>query len=183
VKKSKFMGVKREEVLDFLLGKISPEKMPAAFNVALEFDVNLKLSTGNTIQLVSGPNELLIEGENGKIRVNRGTLTGKPVEEIDKDPKAKQEIEELMAQIYGGSRPADKLGHMQNFFDCIRNGKPPVANVDDHVRAVNACHLANMALVTGRKVSYDPAAGNFGRDAEANRLMSRKQRAPYAIEL
>jgi hypothetical protein len=126
---------------------------------------------------------LLIEGENGKIRVNRGSLTGKPVEEVDADAKAKMEIEELMAEIYGGELPPPGLSHMQNFFDSIRRNKPPVANVPDHVRAVNACHLANLALLTGRKVCYDPAAENFGADAEANGLMKRTRREAYDIKV
>ena len=184
----KFMAVEREKVLDFLLGKVRAKKMPVAYNVVSEFDVDIKLSTGNTIQLISGQNELLIEGENGRIRVNRGKadkggLTGKPVEEIDADPKAKQEIEQLMAEIYGGSLPAEKLGHMQNFFDGIRNGKQPVANVPDHVRSVNACHLANIAMLVNRKVRWDAHQQQFVDDAEANLLIRRKQRKPYTIEV
>jgi len=177
----RLMAVEREKVLGFLLGKVPATEMPVAYNVAHEFDVDIKLSTGNVIKLISGPNELLIEGENGKIRVNRGGLTGQPVEQIDADPQAKQEIEELMAQIYGGELPPAGLSHMQNFFDGIRSNKQPVANVTDHVRAVNACHLANMALLTGRKICYDPAAGDFGTDAEANKLMKRARRSSYEI--
>jgi myo-inositol 2-dehydrogenase / D-chiro-inositol 1-dehydrogenase len=177
----KFMAVEREQVRDFLLGKVPAQDMPVAYNVAYEFDVDIKLSTGNVIKLISGPNELLIEGEEGRIRVNRGSLTGQPVEDVDADPQAKQEIEELMAKLYGGSLPAKDLGHMRNFFDCMRSGKQPVANVPDHVRAVNACHLANIALLTGRQVTYDPVAGNFGNDAEANGLMKRARRAAYDI--
>jgi predicted dehydrogenase len=185
---AKWMFVDRQTDLDFLLGRISAKDMPVAYNVAYEFDVDLKLSTGNTIKLISGPNELLIEGEDGRIRVNRGRgdrggLTGKPVEEIDADPKAKQEIEELMAQIYGGELPAMKLGHMQNFFDCIKSGKQPVANVPDHVRSVNACHLANIAMLTGRKVIYDPATGKFVGDDEANGLRKRARRPEYDIHV
>ncbi|MCL4190763.1 MAG: Gfo/Idh/MocA family oxidoreductase [Thermoguttaceae bacterium] len=178
-----FMAVEREKVLAFLLGKIPPQEMPQAYNVAYSFDVDLTLSTGNVIKLVSGPNELLIEGERGRIRVNRGSLTGKPVEEVDADPKAKQEIAELMAKIYGGELPREPLAHMRNFFDCVKNGRPPVANVADHVRAVNACHLANIALVTGRKVTCDPKAGEFPGDAEATALMKRPRRAEYDIEI
>ena len=118
----------------------------------------------------------MIEGENGRIRVNRNGLTGKPVEDIDADPKAREEIEGMMLEIYGGPVPGGGAPHMQNFFDCIQNGKQPVANVPDHVRAVNACHLANIALLAGRKVVYDPAAGNFGDDAVANGLIRRKRR-------
>ncbi len=179
----KFMGVEREKVLAFLSGKVPANEMPQAWNVAHEFDVAITLSTGHIIQLISGENELRIEGEDGRIRVNRGLLTGKPVEEVDKDPKAKKEIEELMAQIYGGSLPSGGLPHMQNFFDCIKSGKQPVANVPDHVRSVNACHLANIALLTGRKVAYDPKAGNFGNDAECNGLMKRARRPEYDIEI
>lgn len=177
----KFMAVEREKVRDFLLGKVSPKQMPLAYNVAHEFDVDIKLSTGNTIKLVSGPNELVIEGENGKLRVNRGGLNGKPAEDVAADPKAQKEIEELMTEIYGGSLPVEPLAHMRNFFDCIASGKQPVANVPDHVRAVNACHMANMALLAGRKVQFDPVAGNFGSDAEANALMKRPRRAEYDI--
>jgi hypothetical protein len=172
------MGVEQPKVLDFLLGKIKPKDMPHAFNVAYSFDVDVKLSTGNTIKITSGENQLLISGELGKIRVNRGTLTGKPVEDIDADPKAKQEIEDLMAKLYGGELPT---GHMKNFFDCVRSGKQPVANVKDHVRAVNACHLANIALVTGRGVKFDPSTQKFSGDDEANKLIGRKNREGYEI--
>lgn len=176
--KGEFMGTTREQSLGLLLGKIPPKEMPVAWNVAYSFDVNIKLSTGNSIQLVSGPNELLIEGDRGKIRVNRGSLTGKPVEDVDADPKAKQEIEELMAKIYGGDLPK---GHMNNFFECVRNGKAPVANVRDHVRAVNATHLANIALLTGRRIQYNPSTMSFTGDAEANQLVRRVKRAGYEI--
>ncbi len=137
----------------------------------------------NTIKLVSGENQLLISGENGRIRVNRERLTGKPVEEIDADPKAKQEIEELMAKLYGGSLPNAHLGHMSNFFDCVKSGKQPVANVADHVRAVNACHLANIALLTGRKVKFDPKSQQFDGDADANALISREKRSGFGIKV
>ena len=179
--KGKFMAVEREKVRDFLLGKVPAKEMPVAYNVAHEFDVHLKLSTGNTIQLISGDNELVIEGENGKIRVNRNRLTGTPIEEIEADAKAKKEIEERVAELYGGRLPAKELGHMQNFFDCIKSGASPVANVPDHVRAVNACHLANIAMLLDRKVTYDPAAGQFAGDAEANALVKRARRGKYEI--
>jgi myo-inositol 2-dehydrogenase / D-chiro-inositol 1-dehydrogenase len=173
-----FMGVKREQALDFLLGKTPPEKMPHAFNVAYTFDVDVTLSTGNKIKVVSGDNELIITGELGKIRVNRGSLTGKPVEDIDADPVAKKEIEDLMVKVYGGELPAS---HMANFFDSIRSGKEPVANVTEHVRAVNATHLANIALLTNRTVKFDPQTQTFANDPEANQLIKRPRREGFEI--
>jgi myo-inositol 2-dehydrogenase/D-chiro-inositol 1-dehydrogenase len=173
-----FMGTTREQSLGLLLGKLPPSQIPNAWNVAYSFDVDIKLSTGNTIKLVSGENELIISGENGRIRVNRGSLTGKPVEEVDADPKAKQEIEDLMAEIYGGDLPK---GHMDNFFESVRAGTQPVANVKEHVRSVNATHLANIALLTGRAVKFDPQSQTFPGDNEANALMHRTPRDGYAI--
>jgi predicted dehydrogenase len=180
-KQCTFLSVPREQVLGFLQGKVPANDMPASFNVVRTFDVDLKLSNGNTIKLISGPIELLLSGEKGRIRVNRDRLTGKPVEQIDADPKAKREIESLMADIYGGQLPAAQFGHMRNFFDCIRSGKQPVANVFDHVRSVNACHLANVSMLVGRKVCWDPTAGKFKGDDEANALRHREQREPYKI--
>jgi myo-inositol 2-dehydrogenase / D-chiro-inositol 1-dehydrogenase len=175
-----FMGVEREKVLAFLTGK-STEPLPQAWNTAFEFDVDIALSTGNTIKLTSGENQLLIEGDAGRIRVNRGSLTGKPVEDMKADAKLQAEVTEKMAELYGGELPKDNLPHMQNFFDCIASGKAPVANVHDHVRSVNACHLANIALVTGRKVEFDPASGTIKNDAEANAMVARKRREGYDI--
>ena len=83
-----------------------------------------------------------------------------------------------MVEIYGGEIPSS---HMQNFFNSIKNGRVPVANVKEHVRAVNATHLANVALLTGRKVSFDPATQQFPGDAEANKLVRRDQREGYEI--
>jgi myo-inositol 2-dehydrogenase / D-chiro-inositol 1-dehydrogenase len=181
-----FMAVDRQMVLDFLLGKVAAKDMPTAYNVAHAFDVDVKLSNGNTIKIISGKNELLIEGDQGKIRVNRGgskgQLSGKPVEEIDADPKATKEIQDLMAEIYGGSLPAPRQGHMQNFFDCVASGKLPVANVNEHVRAVNACHMANLALLLNRKIRWDVEKRAFLDDAEANKLVHRPQRSPFAID-
>jgi predicted dehydrogenase len=181
--KSESGMVPREKSLAFLLGNIPAKEMPQAYNVVRSFDVDLTLSTGNVIKLISGDNELIIQGEKGKIRVNRGSLNGKPVQEVDADPKAKEEIEKLMAEIAGEPLDTFRQGHMANFFKCVRSGKLPVANVFDHVRAVNACHFANVALLTNRKVEWDVQAKKFKGDDEANALCSRKQRSPYAIEV
>ncbi len=178
-----FMGVDREKNLAFLTGKIPITEMPHAWNVAYAFDVDVSLSTGNTIKIVSGDNQLILEGERGRILVNRGRLTGAPVEELNNDAKAKADIEERMADLYGGELPGRGNAHMKNFFDCVASGKQPVANVNDHVRAVNACHLANIALVAGRKVEYNPETMQFKNDEEANAMIGRKRRAEYDIQV
>ncbi len=69
--------------------------------------------------------------------------------------------------------------HMQNFFDCVRSRKDPVAPVEIGHRSVSVCHLGAISLRLGRTLRWDPVRERFPTDAEANGWVSRAQRAPY----
>jgi myo-inositol 2-dehydrogenase / D-chiro-inositol 1-dehydrogenase len=145
------------------------------FDVAETFDVSIRYAEGPVVQLLSGINELIFYGDDGRrIRVNRGGLTGKPVEELT--PADEEDLQAVMRDIVGGELPA---GHMTNFFDCVRTRQSPVANVHSHVNALNACHMANICLRLGRSLTWDQAAYRFVGDDEANAMIARDQRAPY----
>lgn len=166
----------REATLAYLLGQKSIGELPNSFNVVHTFDVDLTLPNGNAIKLVSGENELILEGELGKIRVNRGGLTGKPIEELSEADKKWLDAEVL--KLYKGKRPGS---HMKNFFECIQDRSLPASDVYTHCTSVNACHMANIAMLVNRTIRWDQAKGEFVGDSEANSLMSRKQREPYRI--
>lgn len=168
----------RETMLAYLLGKTPATELPVSYNVAHTFDCTLSLPNGNVIRLTSGPNELILEGDQGRIRVNRGSLTGKPVEQLtDQDMKW---LDEQVRELYRGKEPGS---HMRNFFECVKDRSLPVADVWSHVHSVNACHMANIAMLLGRKVQFDPKSKQFLGDEQANLLRSRKQREPYTIRL
>lgn len=158
-------------------GEFNPEKN--CYNVAHKFDCTMDFAGGNQIQLTSGSNELIIEGEKGRIRVNRGGLTGKPVEEIEKSKEETDWLNGEVEKLYRGMRIA---GHMQNFFDCIKTRELPISDVFTHHRSVSACHLANIAMVLDRKLTWDPKKENFVGDSEASTMLAREQRKPYQIE-
>ncbi|NLY00795.1 MAG: Gfo/Idh/MocA family oxidoreductase [Rhodopirellula sp.] len=166
----------REEMLSYLLGKKAGEDLPNAFNVAKAFDCNILLPNGNTIQLVSKQNELIIEGEKGKIRVNRGGLTGKPIEEMGEEDK--KWLDEEVVKLYKGKQPGS---HMGNFFECVQDRTQPVSDVFTHVNSVNSCHIANIAMLLDRKVKWDQEKYAFTDDDEANALCCRKQREPWKL--
>ena len=166
-----------EGVLAMLSGK-APAAEPNSYNVAYGFDCDMTLPGGNTIKLISGPNELIISGEKGKIRVNRGSITGKPVEELtDAD---KQWLDEEVIKLYKGKKPGS---HMGNFFECVKDRSLPISDVFTHCQSVDACHKANIAMLLGRKLRWDTQKEDFIDDADASALMSRKQREPYTIEV
>jgi len=156
--------------------------VPNGYNVAQTFDCTMKFAGGNTIRLYSGPNELIISGEKGRIRVNRGGLTGKPVEELTQadEERLDQEIVKLCGGWKTGGREGD---HMQNFFDCIKSRELPISDVFSHHRSVSACHLCNVAMRLKRKLRWDPEKEDFVGDDEAGAMLSRTQRAPYAIDV
>ena len=45
-----------------------------------------------------------------------------------------------------------------------------------------SCHLANIALRLGRKLTWNPGQEAFVGDEEANAMLNRKQREGYEIE-
>ena len=150
------------------------------YNVAHTFDATMKFADGNEIQLNSGKNELIIEGEKGKIRVNRGSLTGKPIEEIAESPEDTDWLDEEVKKLYRGMR---MQGHMQNFFDCVKDRALPISDVFTHHRSVSACHLANIAMLLQRKLQWDPDKEDFVGDPDASAMLSREQREPYQVEV
>ena len=42
-------------------------------------------------------------------------------------------------------------------------------------------HIGNIAMQTGKKLSWDPELEQFSEGSEANALLSRKQREPWTI--
>ena len=149
------------------------------YNVAHTFDTTLTFANGHQIQLNSGKNELIIEGEKGKIRVNRGNLTGKPIEDIAESPQDSDWLEEEVRKLYRGMR---MRGHLQNFFDCVKDRSLPISDVYTHHRSVSACHLANLAMLLERKLQWDPEKEDFLDDADASAMLKREQRSPHQIE-
>jgi predicted dehydrogenase len=70
-------------------------------------------------------------------------------------------------------------GHFRNWLDSIQSRKLPLADVEVGHRTTSLCQLGNIALFTGRKLSWDFQAERFQGDAEADRLLAREYRAPY----
>jgi len=47
---------------------------------------------------------------------------------------------------------------------------------------MNACHMANIAMLLKRRIVFDCDRYAFRNDAEANQLMSRVQRDPWRTD-
>ncbi len=71
--------------------------------------------------------------------------------------------------------------HVQNFLDCLRSRKRPVADVETGHQSVSVCHLANIAFRTGSIVKWDAAQEQVIGNPDAQKLVARDYRAPYKL--
>jgi predicted dehydrogenase len=156
-------------VLPNIAGGYNTPKRPIV-DMIYPGDVHVQITTGNE--------GVLFEGENGRIYVNRGRVTGKPIEEQDADQGLKDKIVEQMNKLYTSGKPGS---HMGNFFECVKSRKQPISDVVSQHRSVSACHVANISCRLGRKLTWDPAKERFVGDDEANTYVGRPQREPYQI--
>jgi len=86
---------------------------------------------------------------------------------------------ELIHSEYG--RQADKE-HQDNFIDCIRTRKRPIADVEIGHHSVLLCHLANISYRVGnQKLEFDPKTETFKNSEQANKFIKRKYRQPWVV--
>lgn len=172
------------EGFDFAAYFAGDADLPHTYNTAYDFSIDLNFASGQTINVngsyksedgkTSFGNGILFVGSKGRIFVNRGRLSGAPVEALTAADNA--ELDAAIDKLYKGK---PRQGHMRNFFDCLADRSLPVSDVFTHHRTMTSCHLCNIALMLGRKLEWDPVAENFGSDAAANALASRPQREKY----
>lgn len=79
------------------------------------------------------------------------------------------------------TRTGHVVGHMENFYKCIRNRTVTVANPVVMHRTMSTVHCANIAQWLKRDMQWDPVKEEFINDPEANRLRSRAAREGWQI--
>lgn len=72
-------------------------------------------------------------------------------------------------------------GHHRNFLDCVKSRKDPFATAEIGHRTASICHLNNIAMITGKKLKWDPKKEQITNDAEANSLLTPKMRSPWHL--
>ncbi|MBN2294995.1 MAG: Gfo/Idh/MocA family oxidoreductase [Pirellulales bacterium] len=157
------------------------------YNVAIDFGVKLLYENGVTLEVAdNGRNGVMFVGDKGRIFVNRGTVSGKPVEDLKDDPLPREKYtiykhDNLTRPPRVGKHDAI-LNHMGNFFDCIQTREKPISDVVSQHRSVSVCHLSNISMWLGRKLKWDPQKELFVGDEEANARLLRPQRKGYEID-
>ena len=146
------------------------------YNTSHDFSVKCKFPGDIIMDVTShGPNGVTFEGTKGRMFVNRGKITGTPIEENwDKDLYTAEDVQRL----YKG-KPHE--GHKNNFYRCIRDGGLPVSDAFSHVQAMSTCHLSAIAARLDRVIKWDPKAEKILGDDQAASFVARDRRKGFEI--
>ena len=142
------------------------------YDCAVAWDMTIEYANDVTLNFVDNKKKkqgVLFEGSDGWVFVERGT--------IDAHPKA------LLDETIGPGEIHLPLSndHSQNFLDCVKTRETPVSSIESAVRTDTVCHLSDIAMRLGRKLSWDPAAERFINDEQANRMLTRSMRSPWHL--
>jgi len=158
--------------------------LPNGYNTPTQFSIDLTFGNGTVLNVnhhyqgedgkTAFGNGLLLEGDQGRIFVNRNRLSGLPVEQMTTADHA--QMDELVLELYQGKTPGN---HMANFFESVEERTQPISDVATHHRTMTSCHLCNIALMLGRDLQWDPAKETFIGDDQATALISRKRRRGF----
>jgi predicted dehydrogenase len=69
--------------------------------------------------------------------------------------------------------------HVLDFMHARENGTRPIADIEEGHISTACCELANISMMLGRPVIYDPKTRTVPGDPEATRLLARPYRSPW----
>lgn len=138
------------------------------FEVPEWFEIVYEYADG--VKIICGQNErggTTFEGDKGTIHVDRKRVESNPPELVQEPLSA------------GDVRLEVSSDHHDNWLACIKSRKLPICDVAIGHRSATVCHLGNIAVRTGRKITWDPKQELIIGDPAAAAMTSRPYRAPW----
>lgn len=151
--------------------------------------VRLIYGSGLEVHHCSG-NGIVFHGADGKVTVNRGKIHF----EIKGETKAKfmsrEDVPSLAAQLarvekefLGNARVKlyDSQNHQDDFLECVRTRKQPVAHAGIGARSAISCHLVSFAYYYGQRMKWDPAKLQFASGSGNASWLKRPYRGNWKV--
>jgi len=142
------------------------------YNVPTEYKFDCKYAGGLTMTVANNrqiPQGAKWYGEKGWVHVNRGGLSADPAEIL------KEVIGPGETKLY------DSRDHKQNFLDCVKSRKETICPAEVGHRSISVGLLGEIAMLTGRKIRWNPETEEIIGDAEASALLGRSYREPWVL--
>ena len=142
------------------------------FDIAVKYQFDFTYANGvKMLCTTDGPRGLKFEGTDGWIfiHIHGGNL------EASSPALLKEQIGPN--EIHLGRSP----GHHEDFLRAVRTRGTPMASVEVGHRSATMCHLANIAMVTGRTIKWDPVAERITNDEAAQKMCTRPMRGEWRL--
>lgn len=145
------------------------------FDAATTYHVVAKYRNGTEMHVANGGNQNIRGGtkwigENGHwVWVDRGGLEAYPANLLQ------EKIGPNEIQLFRSP------GHHRNFLDCVQSRATTVTPAETAHRSASIGHLGQIAMLTGRKLRWNPDTEEIIGDPGAARLLGQAQRAPWHL--
>lgn len=141
---------------------------PTSYKFAAKFANGATMIVANASQQPKGMGARWI-GDKGWVWVDRGGF--------DAEPKS------LLKEIIGPEEInlLHSPGHHRNFLDCVKSRVSTITPAEAAHRSASVGHLGQIALLTGRKIKFNPDTEEIIGDPSASRLLGRAKRSPWNL--
>ena len=141
---------------------------PTSYKFTATFANGAKMVVANAKQQPKGMGARWI-GDRGWIWVDRGG--------IDSEPKSllREKIGANEIHLY------KSRDHHQNFLDCVRTRRVTITPAEVAHRSASIGHLGLIAMLTGRKIRFNPATEEILGDSSASAMLGRAYREPWVL--
>jgi predicted dehydrogenase len=140
--------------------------VPTNYKFDCKYANGIVMTVGDGSQVQDGTKWI---GEKGWIHVNRGVLEASD-EKILKEVIGPDEI-----KLY------ESNDHKQNFIECVKSRKPTICPEEVGFRSISVGLLGEIAMLTGRKIKWNPEKEEIAGDPEASALLGRSYREPWTL--
>ncbi len=142
------------------------------YNTPIEYKFTCKYANGIVMTVANDeqiPRGTKWYGRDGWIYVKRGKLEADP--------------ESVLNEVIGPNeiRLYKSNDHRQNFIDCVKSRRETIAPIEVGHRSISVALLGEIAMLTERKLKWDPKKEIFLNDEQANRMLSRPMRSPWHL--
>jgi len=117
-------------------------------------------------------------GQNGVLVVDRGGYEVVPETDAFAQPGR---VYRMTGRPRRASSEDFHFAHVRDFVACVKTRGKPAADVETGHLSIIPSHLANISYRLGRRVVWDAEREEIPSDAEAQRLVGRAYRSPWAL--
>ena len=147
------------------------------FDVPVEYDFTCEYRTGVTLRVANSarlPHSMgtCWYGDKGWLHVDRGNRISAS------DPK-------ILREVIGADETKlyKSTDHRQNFLDCIKSREETITPAEVAHRSISVGLLGEIAMLTGKKLQWDPEKETFTNNRYANHLLMRPYTGPWKLDM